>query len=86
MPDQTSKKRNRGHHLFHLPGGDPYDPLHAPSVGATPISAGGYASLPAGSEVTIHGRGRYEVARTSFHVGQPDEQPGLHVFLKEEAL
>jgi hypothetical protein len=68
--------------FFHLLDEDPYDPIHRPSVRLRhDIRAKGYAVLAVGSEVTITGMGRYEVTRSSFHVGHPDELPGMHVFL-----
>jgi hypothetical protein len=71
---------------FHLPDDAPYDPIHAPTRKSSRVTVNGFVPVARGSEVTIHGVGRFEVARTAFHVGHPDEQPGLHVFLTEIEL
>jgi hypothetical protein len=74
---------NQATTFFHLPGDHDYDPIHRPHARLNhDIRATGYVSLAEGATVTIHGMGVFRVLRSSFHVGHPDEQPGLHVFLE----
>jgi hypothetical protein len=69
--------------FFHLPGDHEYDPIHRPTARPNhDIRAAGYVALADGAAVTIHAMGLYRVLRSSFHVGHPDESPGMHIFLE----
>ena len=84
MDDDGTAVLNEPVTFFHLPGEPPYEPLRG-SASSDPhdIRAKGYVPLGEGSEVSIHGMGRYRVTRIAFHVGHDDELPGLHLFLEE---
>jgi hypothetical protein len=69
--------------FFHLPGDHEYDPIHRPTARLNhDIRVAAYVALADGAAVTIHGMGLYRVLRSSFHVGHPDELPGMHIFLE----
>lgn len=71
--------------FFHVPGGEPYHLGRAGQGGQYGGTVEEFVFLPPGTMVTIHGHEgmRYKVAGYSFHVGQPDEDEGMHIFLEE---
>lgn len=69
---------------FHLPDAPEYDPntlTVSERYGGSIL--GEWLSLPVGTKVTLHGvNGEWNVIRSHFHVGHPDEQGGMHIFLE----